>query len=175
MPTFANGAKQLITRRTFDMIFTPEQNTGSNPGDPPATRTNPNRAITVYSGIQPTAQQVEANWTSYKSSNSICLAHYSGSVAPAFNYNSGTLTYYFTNTLNAITTTALNSGSATWAIIWTAQTVDISLTSIPSLGRFVVVPVSTNSGVGIIRYTSVTATQGQAFIPYDGGLTLTEV
>ena len=175
MATFANGAKQLITRRTFDMIFTPEEIYGAFLSSDPSTRTYPQRAITVYSGVQPTAQQVEANWLNYKSSNSNCLAHYSGSVAPTFTYNSGTLTYYFTNTSNAITATALNSGSATWAIIWMATTVDISLTSIPALSRFVVVPVTTNSGTGIIRYVSVTATQGQAFVPYDGGLTISEV
>ena len=42
--------------------------------------------------------------------------------------NSGTVTYYFTNTQNDITANALHSGTATWAIIWMAATADITLT-----------------------------------------------
>jgi hypothetical protein len=37
-----------------------------------------------------------------------------------------------------------------------------------------VVPVTNNSGIGVIRYTSISATQGQAFVPYDGGVTIVE-
>jgi hypothetical protein len=36
------------------------------------------------------------------------------------------------------------------------------------------VPVTNNSGVGVIRYTSISTTQGQAFVPYDGGLSIVE-
>lgn len=176
MATFNTAAKTLVIRRTFDQIFTPEEKTtiSTNTISVPAIRTNPTRALTVYSGIQPTAQIVEASWTSYNSNNSICLAHYNSSAAPVFYYNSGTLTYFFTNTSGAITTTALNSGTATWAIIWMTDNADISLTSIPASGKFVVVPVTTTGGVGVIRYTNTTATQGSAFAPYDGGITLVE-
>lgn len=172
MPTFSDDSKRLITRRTFDMIFTPEVIAASTQAFP-STRSNPMRAVTVYSGSQPTAQQVESNWSTYKSTSAICLAHYNNLIS--FSYNEGTLTYYFTNTLNAITANALHSGTATWAIIWMATTADITLTSIPSNSKFIVVPVTDTSGVGTIRYTNTTATQGQAFIPYDGGMTITEV
>jgi hypothetical protein len=37
-----------------------------------------------------------------------------------------------------------------------------------------VVPVTNISGIGGIRYTSISTTQGQAFVPYDGGLTIVE-
>lgn len=176
MATFNTAAKTLVIRRTFDQIFTPEEKTtiSTNSISVPATRSTPIRAFTVYSGVQPTAQTVEASWTSYNSSNSICLAHYNSSAAPSYSYNSGTLTYYFTNTSNTITATALNSGTATWAIIWMTDNADISLTSIPASGKFVVVPVTNTSGVGVIRYTNTTATQGSAFVPYDGGITLVE-
>lgn len=175
MATFNTAAKTLVIRRTFDQIFTPETNQVSITSvSDPSYRSYPARAFTVYSGVQPTAQTVEANWGSYNSSNSSCLAHYSNSTAATFSYNSGTLTYYFTNTSNTITATALNSGTATWAIIWMASNVDISLVSIPASGKFVVVPVTNNSGVGVIRYTNTTATQGSAFTPYDGGITLVE-
>jgi hypothetical protein len=175
MATFNTAVRTLIARRTFDQIFTPESifssnNTTSTVSD----RTFPTRAFTVYSGTQPTAQTVEQNWLSYNSSNSICLAHYSGSAGITFQYNAPTLTYFFTNPTNTITSTALNSGVATWAIIWMAQSVDISLLAAPASGKFVVVPVTNTSDVGVIRYTSTSATQGQAFIPYDGGITVIE-
>ena len=171
MATFNTEAKTLVMRRTFDLIFTPQQKENMNTSAV-WSRTYPARSITVYSGVQPTAQQVEANWGSYKSSNSSCLAHYSSGVT--FGYNDATLTYYFTNTSNAITTTALNSGTATWAIIWSASSVDVSLTSIPASSKFIIVPVTNTAGIGIIRYSNLVATQGQAFVPYDGGLTLVE-
>jgi hypothetical protein len=154
------------------MIFTPYNNTSSDTVEP-AVRSNPMRAVTIYSGVQPTAQTVESNWLTYKSSNTICLAHYNNMIS--FSYNIGTLTYYFTNVSNTITTNALHSGTATWAIIWNATTADVSLNSIPASSKFVVVPVSDTTGVGAIRYTSTTATLGSPFVPYDGGVTLTEV
>ena len=172
MATYSAQVSRLVTRRTFDMIFTPYNNTSFDTTEP-AVRSNPYRAFTVYSGAQPTAQTVESNWSNYKSSNTICLAHYNSGVS--FSYNAGTLTYYFTNTLNSITTNALHSGTATWAIIWNATTADVSLNSIPASSKFVVVPVSDTTGVGAIRYTSTTATLGSPFAPYDGGVTLTEV
>lgn len=172
MPTYASFAKRLITRRTFDMIFTPEAYSGSSQTGTVSTRSTPARSFTVYSGVQPTAQQVEANWLSYKNSNSNCLAHYTTGVT--FSYNSGTLTYYFTNTTNSLTTTALHSGTASWAIIWMATNVDVSLTTIPADGKFVVVPVTNTSGVGVIRYLDTSATALSAFTPYDGGLTIVE-
>jgi hypothetical protein len=175
MATFNTAVRTLIARRTFDQIFTPEINLSSNLNSTTVSdRTFPTRAFTVYSGTQPTAQTVEQNWLSYNSSNSICLAHYSGSVGITFQYNAPTLTYFFTNPTDTITSTALNSGNATWAIIWMTQSVDISLLAAPASSKFVVVPVTNTSDIGVIRYTSTTATQGQAFRPYDGGITVVE-
>jgi hypothetical protein len=172
MATYSAQVSRLVTRRTFDMIFTPELNTTPAPySGSVSDRTSPMRAMTIYSGAQPTAQTVESNWTAYKSSNTICLAHYNNMVS--FQYNAPTRTYYFTN--SAITTNALRSGTASWAIIWMATTADVSLNSIPASGKFVIVPVSDTTGVGAIRYTDTTATLGSPFVPYDGGVTLTEV
>jgi hypothetical protein len=174
MATYSAQVSRLVTRRTFDMIFTPELNTTPAPySGSVSDRTSPMRAMTIYSGAQPTAQTVESNWTAYKSSNTICLAHYNNMVS--FQYNAPTRTYYFTNTTSAITTNALRSGTASWAIIWMATTADVSLNSIPASGKFVIVPVSDTTGVGAIRYTDTTATLGSPFVPYDGGVTLTEV
>jgi hypothetical protein len=161
---------KMMTRRSFDKIFTPISSSSQSSSP---TRSNPVRSFTVYTGAQPTAQTIEANWVNYNSSSVNCLAHYS--TGTAWSYNSGTLTYYFTNTSEAITTTALNSGVATWAIIWAAATVSItSETEVPAAGKFIVVPVTSNTGIGGIRYVSTTATQGAAFVPYDGGITIVE-
>ena len=171
MATYDTNTKKLITIRTMSEIFReviPRTSFSNNQNQQAYQEVTTVKPFTVYSGPQPTAQQVEANWTSYNSNNAICLAHYDGA---AFAFNAGTNTYYWTNPTQTITTTALNSGSATWAIIWHDTPVDISLTSVPSQGLFVVVPVTTTTGVGVIRYTDIVATQGQPFIPYDAGLT----
>lgn len=166
MPSYSTIVTRSMTRRSFDKIFTPIT-------DGSISRSTPVRSFTVYSGVQPTAQTVETNWINYNAQAAGTLAHYS--TGTAWSYNSGTLTYYFTNTSNTITTTALHSGTATWAIIWAAGSVSITSDStVPAAGKFIVVPVTTTSGIGGIRYTSTTATQGQAFVPYDGGVTIVE-
>lgn len=179
MATFNSAAKELTQRRTFDLCFTPYVQNGANLTNiQPAVRSYPNRAFTVYSGVQPTAQTVASDWASYKSTNSICLAHYNGAnstVALNFSYNDGTNSYYFTNPLSTVTVNALNTGTASWAIIWIYGTypIDVSLSSIPANSKFIVVPVTDTSGIGVIRYSNLSATQGQPFVPYDAGLTLT--
>jgi hypothetical protein len=164
----------MITRRTFDLLFQQVSATLTG-GTSPAyntTRTGRITSMTVYSGTQPTAQTIENNWTNYNQSSGSCLVHYS--TGPTWSFNTPTRTYYFTNVSNSITATALNSGTASWAIIWNGTGVNINTTVLPNNGRFVVVPVTLNNSTGIIRYTSLTTTSGQAFLPYDGGLSIVE-
>jgi len=168
MPTYSAELNKVTTRRSFDLLF----QTITNDSSGAISRTGKSTSITIYSGTQPTAQVIEANWTDYNQSASACLAHYSA--GPAWLWNEGTLTYYFTNTSDTVTTNALNSGTAAWAIIWNATAVNINVEDLPNSGRFIVVPVTTNTGTGIIRYTSLTTTSGQPFAPYDGGLTIVE-
>jgi hypothetical protein len=177
MPTYSADVIKLMTRRTMDDFFAPIY-VGVAPGNDAGvgsavSRTFTTTSMTIYSGAQPSAQTIEANWVNYNQNSASCLAHYSS--GPTWLYNAGTLTYYFTNTNNAITTNALRSGAASWAIIWKANSVSItSLSDPPAAGKFIVVPVTNNSGIGGIRYTSISTTQGQAFVPYDGGLTIVE-
>jgi hypothetical protein len=175
MPTYSSDVIKLMTRKTMDEFFAPLRGRGAIPseGQPFFARTPRTTSITIYSGAQPTAQTIEANWINYNQDAASCLAHYS--TGPTWLYNEGTNTYYFTNTSNTITTNALRSGTAAWAIIWMATGVLItSTTEPPASSKFIVVPVTNNSGIGVIRYTSISTTQGQAFVPYDGGLTIVE-
>lgn len=168
MPTYSTAVSRMVTRRSFDILF----QTLTSQTNGTITRTGKTTSMTIYSGVQPTAQVIEADWISYNQSSSICLAHYSA--GPTWSWNEGTLTHYFTNTSNTITTTALRSGTAAWAIIWNGTTVNINTEVLPNLGKFIVVPVTLNSGTGVIRYTSLTTTSGNAFAPYDGGATIVE-
>jgi hypothetical protein len=171
MPTYSSDVIKLMTRRTLDEMFAPIRGTQNVSGF--WSRTGRTTSITIYSGAQPTAQTIEANFINYNQDSAGCLAHYS--TGPTWLYNDGTKTYYFTNTSNTITTNALRSGTASWAIIWMATGVSItSTTDAPASSKFIVVPVTNNSGIGVIRYTSISTTQGQAFVPYDGGLTIVE-
>ena len=168
MPIYTETLQRMVTRKSFDLIF---ENLG-NDINGTITRSAKNTSITIYSGSQPTAQVIEADWTSYNQSANICLAHYSS--GPDWLWNDLTRTYYFTNTSNTITTNALRSGTAAWAIIWDGNSVNINTEILPNAGRFIVVPLSLTNSNGIIRYTNLTTTSGQAFLPYDAGLSITE-
>jgi hypothetical protein len=168
MPTYTTDVSKMVTRRSFDVLF--QTITNSSAGA--ISRTGKTTSMTIYSGSQPTAQVIEDDWVSYNQSAAICLAHYS--TGPTWLWNNATNTYYFTNTSNLITANAINDGTASWAIIWDGTTVNINTEVLPNSGRFIVVPVTVNSSTGIIRYISLTTTTGQAFRPYDGGLSIVE-
>jgi hypothetical protein len=173
MPTYSSDVIKLMTRRTLDDMFAPIRGVTYTAGNTFLSRTGRTTSVTIYSGAQPTAQTIESNWINYNQDSLSCLAHYS--TGPTWLYNEGTKTYYFTNTSNTVTTNALRSGTASWAIIWMATGVAITSTvEPPALGKFIVVPVTNTTGIGVIRYTTITTTQGQAFVPYDGGLTIVE-
>jgi hypothetical protein len=154
MPTYSTEVNRMTTRRSFDLLL----QTITNDSSGAISRTGKSTSVTIYTGAQPTAQVIESNKTNYNQSASACLAHYS--TGPACLWNEGTLTYYFTNTSNTVTTNAFKSGTAAWAIIWNATAVNVNVEELPYSGRFIVVPVTTNTGNGIIRYTNLTTTLG---------------
>lgn len=111
-------------------------------------------AFSIYSGTQPSPADILNNWSIYSSGNSNFLAHYSGAVwsQPSF----------WTNSTASITTmpTASNtvrSGVGTWAILWSANVLlaDVNSGAIPTTS-FIVVPVSTLTGIGTIRFDATT-------------------
>lgn len=125
-------------------------------------------SITVYSGAQPTAVTVQGDWTSYKTSNVECLAHFL--TGPSWSYNAGTLTWY--NTTNPNATNVYNTGTASWAIIWskTISTVLVQGSTLPDT-QFVVVPVSTATGTGILRMVSADVVPGTTATVTSSGMT----
>lgn len=177
MATYSADVQKLVTRRTLDDFFAPIYVERPVPGFSSSVgisvRTPRTTSFTIYSGAQPTAQEVEANWTNYNQNAANCLVHYFSGCT--WEYNAGTLTYYFTNVSNTITANALRSGTASWAIIWKANNVSItSFSEVPASGQFLVCPVTSNTGIGGLRYTSLITTAGQAYLPYDGGFTIVE-
>jgi hypothetical protein len=120
----------------------------------------------IYAGAQPTANDVAANWSSYKSTSTDYLG-----------FVSGTLLEVSTSsfTLQTLTTaTAAGSGTATWAILWNRGVSAGSMASatLPT-SAFWVVPVcdvTTSTGVAILLDTNLTS--GQTFTLADVTLKL---
>jgi hypothetical protein len=157
MPTYSTQTYNRVTQAIITPII-PYSGSGGS--------------MTVYSGEQPTADTVAASWSSYRTTNDACIAHIQTS--PTWQHNVLTSTTFFTNVSGAITATALNTGTATWAILWDADvtSVQAGLTTLPD-DRFLVVPVGTTSSNAIIRFTNTNFVPGNAVTPYDGGITVT--
>lgn len=138
--------------------------------------------VSVYSGVQPDSETIENNWSSYKASNAAFLAHYPAPTwtantsftdsQPTYNggttsMRSGSTWYGLTSTPVLFSTanatanvTPINSGTASWAIIW-PSTVGAApnASTIPST-KFLVVPVggmTSNSAVRLITTSISTA------------------
>jgi hypothetical protein len=127
-------------------------------------------AISVYSGVQPTAAQITANWSQYASTNPTFLAHYVGAawtqpgvgillqltVPPAAN--------------------AINTGTASWCIVWSTNVLaaTVGLSTLPSTS-FIVGPVSDSVGPGIVRYAFTGFVSGLSTTILDGSIGATLV
>ena len=121
-------------------------------------------SVTVYSGTQPTAATILANWGNYNSSNSNLLAHFEPIVWIIAPGNANAVQIQGTPTA-----TPISSGTATWAILWTGLQANISSSTIPTTSFFVA-PVTDISGTGIIRFTSAVLTSGTPVNIADGGI-----
>lgn len=124
--------------------------------------------ITVYSGTQPTAPTILANWAAYNSANSSFLCHFTGAVwiQPLYGLYASIGTF-------PVATVATNSGSAAWCIIWTTNPLlsAMGTATIPTTS-FIVGPVTTLAGTGIVRFSpDVTMTSGVASTIADGLIT----
>ena len=110
--------------------------------------------ITIYSGVQPAASSIVANWSAYNSTNTSFLAHYTGAVwtQPL----DGAATFASLTTIPAATN-ATNSGTGTWCIIWCNNPTGPQLASatLPST-TFIVAPVGTMTTTGVIRFVTDT-------------------
>lgn len=116
-------------------------------------------AITIYKGVQPTAEHIATNWNNYKLSAVNVLAHFNGVVwdmqekSSIVNNSKFISITGFPNAVNA-----LASGEASFAIIWNSDVSQANLdsASIPE-SKFIVGPVTTNSGTGVIRIGATTS------------------
>lgn len=123
-------------------------------------------SITVYSGAQPTAADFIANWASYSSSNPVFLVHYVGAV---WNQPSNGVLMQLATTPAA--TAPLNTGTATWCIIWSTAITAIQAAAgtVPS-NNFIIGPCSNAIGDGIIRFSNPALVTGTPVAILDGSI-----
>jgi hypothetical protein len=114
-------------------------------------------AITVYKGTQPSGTDIVNNWANYNQSSPDCLAHYTGANWVQQIAHSSILA------IDNIPTTspAFKSGEATWAIFWITNVTLASIhgSTLPSTS-FIVIPCSSLTGNGVIRYIDPVFTIG---------------
>lgn len=110
--------------------------------------------ITIYSGIQPTAAAIAADWPTYNSTNAKFLAHFTGAVWS--HPLSGTTTFCSITTFPAATP-ADKTGTGSWCILWMTNPTGAQLLSstLPST-QFIIGPVSNLTGNGIVRFATNT-------------------
>lgn len=131
----------------------------------PTTATN--RAITLYSGAQPTADTVVANWPTY---NTGYLLHWQN--IPLFNWYPDLTTPVLSNSTLPAPVTATGSGTASWAIVWAGNPAagtgagQIGNATIPTTG-IMVVPVSDVYGAGVVKMSTTTINSGSAYMFLD--------
>lgn len=111
-------------------------------------------AITVYSGSQPTPATVISSWASYNSTNVVFLAHYESAIWTM--PSEGNL-IQLTTVPAAVA--ASHTGSASWAILWCANTALGSMGSTIPINRFMIVPVTLSGGTGTIRFSDLSFVQ----------------
>lgn len=138
-----------------------------------STNQNISAGVWIYSGAQPTAETVSSNWTSYNGSGaggSNLLIIFAG---PTLNKNGAN--NYIEATAFPAQTTARSTGTATWAIIWPgaygSNYVGASLMSY----NFVVVPVSTLGGNGVVKLNSVNITSGTQYALQEVSISISQV
>lgn len=115
---------------------------------------------TVFSGVQPSAASIIADWPTYSAQY---LAHFiwANTVWEYYNRNSEGTAYLAT--VQSPTATAYRTGTATWGIIWTFQNApseaQIQGATLPQ-NTFIVAPVGDFTSTDTIRLqsTSIVAT-----------------
>lgn len=113
--------------------------------------------ISVYSGVQPDPDTFEGSWSSYNSSNSNFLGHFTkasilGNITQA---NVGGSTTFGTLTPSA-NITPVHNGIASWAVIW-----DNSVNAAPASGtipttNYMIIDAGHITSNATIRFTNTT-------------------
>ena len=122
-------------------------------------------SITIFGGSQPSAATVTANWGAYRTA---FLAHFPG--AAWSQPGQGPLLQLTVPPAAAATLT----GTATWAIIWDSSLslATVQGNALPST-VFAVVPVSLNTGTGVIRLSNTSLVAATSYTIYDGSFGVT--
>jgi len=127
-----------------------------------AVQPTANMAVTVYSGVKPSASSITASWPSY---NANYLFH-----QPGVNYIQANLNLvpgggFLTRTNVPTSVTALNGGTASWCIVWCSNVAagssagQIGNAALPN-ANFIVGDVTIGSGNGIVTLDTLTITGG---------------
>lgn len=107
-------------------------------------------AITVYSGVAPTAAEITANWETYNSAAANYLAHFEG----------GSWTQPSDGNLLQLTAlptaTPVRSDNAAWAILWASNVTKLQSDGVvlPE-AKFIVASVTLATGNGVIRFNDL--------------------
>ena len=122
-------------------------------------------SITFYSGSQPTAVQIESAWTNYNSSYLFHLPNFSIQQPNATITGTGIVIVNF-----GLPTpqTAINTGVATWAILWMKNILagtaagQIGSTTLPYT-KFVILPISDLSQIYPVRLVDTSIVSGSVY------------
>lgn len=125
-------------------------------------------SLTVYSTsqAQPLANTIADNWTSYNSTYLFHMQNVQYKLdSPTSNTQSGLIINANTPTSN----TALNTGTASWCIIWCSNVPNgsgsagsIGHSTLPN-SQFLVGPVTYAYGNGIVRLSNLSVTSGSTY------------
>ena len=126
-------------------------------------------SVTIFSGTQPAAADIAANWTNY---NTSYLSHWVGVQYDQPLYNTPGSGVVLSMVGTPAPVTAYNTGTASWGIIWTNNLAPSSIqgTSLPN-PNFIVGNVSIGGGSGIIRLSNLSITAGASTSLLDSSVT----
>lgn len=130
--------------------------------------------ISVYSGVQPTPATFEGSFSSYNSTNSAFLAHFS---APSWTSNAATMSAngvcQFQTTTSTGNATPIHSGTAAWAVIWDSTVVSAPATTLPT-ANYIICDVGNMTSNSAIRMVSTTLSTSTSTRIEDAGFTLAQ-
>jgi hypothetical protein len=120
------------------------------------TSTAVNVGVTVYSGTMPTPAAIAAAWSAYNSGTGSYLAHYTGIQISQFSQANPLQMSNVPAVPNAV-----NTGTASWAIVWCGQPsgAQLSSSTLP-FANFFVTSVTDTAGTGVVRFANLAFTSG---------------
>lgn len=125
--------------------------------------------LTIWGGVQPSAAAFETNWAStYKTTYLVTF----GTALSVIQANAQTpdLGVVLTNNGTPTATAALNSGTATWAVVWDTIRAPSGQTTVNTL-KYMIVPISDTSGNAPLRMTTTTITAPSTYSIADFAIT----